>query len=272
TFEYWGGGANTRYVLADDPLKFYLGSATGTGVTGLPLDAGSRALATGGSPVLIRLPGGRLVYNAAGSGNVWVNESGRSDGAWKEYQTTSPGAYSRNLQYVEGTGRVSILNNQGTSTLRFAEVDLGHSDGAYYQLVNRRTDQVIGTGNKTNDANIGNGDVPDVRLEAPGSVANGDTQYWHVVTEPNGGVTLLNKAGGRAAAIWTGNATAGQRIGQWVDNSATGSWNLVKTSDGFYRLQSVKNTSLYLTGASAGAPLTLQNAVSDGSQDWELVQ
>ncbi|MDX2936620.1 hypothetical protein P1P92_29995, partial [Streptomyces ipomoeae] len=32
TFEYWGGGANTRYVLADDPLKFYLGSATGTGV------------------------------------------------------------------------------------------------------------------------------------------------------------------------------------------------------------------------------------------------
>jgi hypothetical protein len=50
-----------------------------------------------------------------------------------------------------------------------------------------------------------------------------------VVTEPHGGVTLLNKSGGRAAAIWTGNATVGQRIGQWVDNSATGSWNLVKT-------------------------------------------
>ncbi|MFF7167059.1 RICIN domain-containing protein [Streptomyces sp. NPDC008086] len=272
TFEYWAGGANTRYVVADDPLKFHLGSATGTGVTSLPLDAGSRALATGGSPVLIRLPGGRLVYNAAGSGNVWVNESGRSDGAWKEYQTTSPGAYSRNLQYVEGTGRISVLNNQGTSTLRFAEVDLGHSDGAYYQLVNRRTDQVIGTGNKTNDANIGNADVPDVRLEAPGSVANGDTQYWHVVTEPNGGVSLLNKAGGRAAAIWTGNATVGRRIGQWVDNSATGSWNLIETADGFYKLQSVKNTSLYLTGATAGAPLTLQNAATDGSQDWELVR
>ncbi|MFE7271906.1 RICIN domain-containing protein [Streptomyces sp. NPDC057623] len=272
TFEYWAGGANTRYVLADDPLKFHLGSATGTGVTALPLDAGSRALATGGSPVVIRLPGGRLVYNAAGSGNVWVNESGRSDGTWKEYQTTSQAGYSRNLQYVEGTGRVSVLNNQGTSTLRFAEVDLGRSDGAYYQVVNRRTDQVIGTGNKTNDANIGNSDVPDVRLEAPGSAANGDTQYWHVTTEPNGGVTLLNKSGGRAAAVWTGNATVGQRIGQWVDNSATGSWNLVKTADGFYKLQSVRNTSLYLTGATAGAPLTLQNAVDDGSQDWELVQ
>ncbi|MBK3642104.1 RICIN domain-containing protein [Streptomyces sp. MBT33] len=272
TYEYWGGGANTRYQIANSPLEFFKGSATGTGVDTLPVDTGSHTLATGGSPVLIRLPGGRLVYNAAGSGNVWVNDSGRSDGTWKEYQTTSQAGYSRNLQYVDGTGRIVILNNQGTSTLKFAEVDLGHTNGAYYQLVNRKTDQVIGTGNKTNDANIGNADVPDVRLEAPGSAGNADTQYWHVTTEPNGGVSLLNKSGGRSAAIWTGNATAGQKIGQWVDNSATGSWNLVKTSDGFYKLQSVKNTSLYLTGASAGTQLTLQTALTDGSQDWELVQ
>ncbi|MET9383335.1 RICIN domain-containing protein [Streptomyces sp. NPDC002928] len=272
TFEYWGGGANTRYVIADNPLQFYRSSATGDAVTSLPVDTGSRPLATGGSPVVIRLPGGRLVYNAAGSGNVWVNESGRSDGVWKEYQTTSKAGYSRNLQYVDGTGRIVILNNQGTSTIAYAEVDLGQSDGAYYQLVNRKTDQVIGTGGKTNDANIGNGDVPDVVLEDPGSVANPDTQYWHVVTEPNGGVTLLNKSGGRAAAIWTGNATAGQRIGQWVDNSATGSWNLITTADGFYKLQSVKNTNLFLTGTSDGAPLTLQNAATDGSQEWELIQ
>ncbi|MGW2610635.1 RICIN domain-containing protein [Streptomyces mirabilis] len=272
TFEYWGGGANTRYVVADNPLQFYRGSPTGEAVTSLPVDTGSRPLATGGSPVVIRLPGGRLVYNAAGSGNVWVNESGRSDGTWKEYQTTSKAGYSRSLQYVDGTGRIAILNNQGTSTIAYAEVDLGQSGGAYYQLVNRRTGQVIGTGNKTNDANIGNADVPDVVLEAPGSAANPDTQHWHVVTEPNGGVTLLNKSGGRAAAVWTGNATAGQRIGQWVDNSATGSWNLVKTTDGFYKLQSVRNTNLYLTGPSDGAPLTLENALTDGSQDWELVQ
>ncbi|MFF4506791.1 RICIN domain-containing protein [Streptomyces sp. NPDC001401] len=272
TYEYWGGGANTRYRIADNPLEFYRGSPTGDAVTSLPVDTGSRPLATGGSPVLIRLPGGRLVYNAAGSGDVWVNESGRSDGVWKEYQTTSRAGYSRSLQYDEDTGRIVILNNQGTSTLAYAEVDLGHSQGPYYQLVNRRTDQVIGTGGKTNDANLGNADVPDVRLESPGSVADTDTQYWHVVTEPNGGVTLLNKSGGRAAAIWTGNATAGQRIGQWVDNSSTGSWNLVRTTDGFYRLQAVKNTNLYLTGASAEAPLTLQNAVTDGSQDWELVE
>ncbi len=272
TYEYWGGGANTRYLLADNPLDFYRSSATGDAVTSLPVDTGSHPLATGGSPVVIRLPGGGLVYNAAGSGNVWVNKSGRSDGVWKEYQTTSRAGYSRDLQYVDGTGRIAILNNQGTSTIAYAEVDLGRSKGAYYRLVNRKTGQVIGTGGKSNDANIGNGDVPDVVLEARGSAADRDTQYWHVVTEPGGGVTLLNKAGGRAAAIWTGNATVGQRIGQWVDNSATGSWNLVKTGDGFYRLQAVKNTSLYLTGASDGASLTLQNTAADGSQEWKLVR
>ncbi|WP_262058799.1 RICIN domain-containing protein [Streptomyces sp. STR69] len=272
TFEYWGGGANTRYAIADDPLKFFRGTQTGMSVGSLPVVAGSRPLTGGGSPVVIQLPDGRLVYNASSSGDVWVNESGRSDGVWTEYQTTSPAGYSRNLQYVDGTGRIAILNNQGTSTIAYAEVDLGDSDGAYYRLVNRKTGQVIGTGNRTNDANLGNGNVPDVVLEDTGAAADPDTEYWHVVTEPQGGTTLLNKSGGRAAAIWTGNATVGQKIGQWVDNSGTGSWNLVKTSDGFYTLQSVKNTSLYLTGATAGAQLTLQNALTDGSQDWKLVR
>ena len=32
----------------------------------------------------------------------------------------------------------------------------------------------------------------------------------------------------------------GQKIGQWVDNSATGSWNPIETDDGFHKLQSVK--------------------------------
>lgn len=77
------------------------------------------------------------------------------------------------------------------------------------------------------------------------------------------------KSGGQAAAIWTGNATVGQRIGQWVDNSAADSWKLIKTDDGFHRLQSVKNPILYLTGTSDGAPVTLQNAAADGSQEWE---
>ncbi|TDT98066.1 hypothetical protein EDD99_6279 [Streptomyces sp. 846.5] len=272
TYEYWGGGTNVRYKVSDSPLDFRRDTSAGQAVTSLPVDAGSQSLATGGSPVIIRLPNGRLAYNAAGSGDIWVDGSGRSDGTWTEYQAPLGAGYSRDLQYVAGTGRLVILRNQGVSTLAYAEVDLGHSTGAYYQLVNRKTGQVIGTGGHTNDANLGNGNVPDVVLENAGATSNPDTQYWHIATEPQGGVTLLNKAGGRAAAIWTGNATVGQQLGQWVDNSATGSWNLVKSAHGYYELQAVKNTALYLTGASAGAPLTLQYAASDGSQEWKLLR
>lgn len=211
TYEYWGGGSNIRYKIVDDPLKFYA-AGDDAEIAALPVDPGSHILATGGSPVTIRLPDGRLVYNSNGSGNVWVNESGRSDGTWKEYQTPLGSGYSRNLQYVEGTGRIAILRNQGESTIAYGEVDLGRSQGAYYQLVNRKTGQVIGTG----------------------------------------------------------NATVGQRIGQWVDDSEAGSWKLIKADDGYYKFQAVRNANVYLTGDSEGAALTLANAADDGSQDWRL--
>lgn len=271
TYEYWGGGDNVRYKIAGNPLQFYsVGGAAGTGISSLPVTAGSAALTQGGSPVLVQLPGGRLIYNAAGSGAVWMNSSGSSTGSWTEYQTTVPGAYSRNLTYDASTGRVVILANQGTSTIINADIDFGHSAGTYEQIVNKLTGQVIGTHNNTTDANLGNGNAPDVELENAGSAANPDTQYWHVTSKP-GGVALLNESGGRAAEIWGGAATAGAGIGQWVDNTSTGLWNMVALSDGDYEFQSTGNTSLYLTGASAGAALTLQTATSNGSQEWQLV-
>lgn len=272
TFEFWGGGDNVRYKISDSPLTFWsVGGAAGTGIGSLPVSPGSHPPAQGGSPVIVRLPDGRLVYNAGGSGDVWMNAGGRSDGVWTEYQTTLPAGYSRNLTYEQDTGRLSVLGNRGTSTIVYADLDLGHSAGPYQRIVNRRTGQVIGTGNHTDDANLGNGDVPDVALEAAGSASDGDTQFWHVVTKPDGAVTLLNESGGRAAAIWTGNATAGQRIGQWVDDTPNGLWKPVRTSDGYVRFQSAADPALYLTGTSAGAPLTLQNGTDDGSQDWRLV-
>jgi len=274
TYEYWGGGANIRYKIATSPLDFRsTGGQAGAEIGGLPVSGGSGALATGGSPVLIGLPDGRIVYNAAGSASVWVNETGSSTGTWTRYQTNIGAGYSRTLQYVEGTGRVVIL--QGTwggaasaAIIRFGEVDLGDSDGAYQQLVNRQTGQVLGTGGNVTDANIGNGDVPDVVLEDAGATAVPDTQYWHLATKGGNSVTLLNKSGGRAAGIWTGSATAGQRIGQWVDDTATGTWNLVATSGGYYRFQSTANPSLYLTGGSEGAAATLQPLTANGSQEW----
>ncbi|MGN7862368.1 Ig-like domain repeat protein [Microbacterium sp. 22303] len=279
TYEYWGGGSNVRYKFASDPLSFGRDNdPAGSAITGLPFTAGSKALATGGSPVIIGLPDGRIAYNASSSGDIWVNGSGRSDGTWTEYQTTVGAGYSRPLQYVAGTGRISIL--QGTwggatssSIIRYGEVDLGHSDGAYYRIVNRKTGQVIGTTNNTTDANIGNRDIPDVRLEDAGSAQNTDTQLWHITTKNDGNVMLLNKSGGRAASIWTGNATQGQRIGQWVDNVPNGLFKLFTKSNGVVYFQSVQNPSLYLTGSGAGASLTLQPSDGGaGAQDWTLVQ
>lgn len=276
TFEYFGGGQNVRYKTTTDPLRFFAdGDPNGEEIGRLPVDAGSRRLATGGSPVVMTLPDGRIVYNAAGSGSIWVND-GASWGTWTEYQTTLGGGYSRNLQYVAGTGRVVVLQSTwggaaAQPVIRHADVDLGRSIGEYVQLVNRRTGQVVGTGSSTNDANLGNGDQPDVRLEDVDSAAEPATQYWHVTTKPDGTVTLLNKSGGRAAAIWTGSAQAGQRIGQWVDDQAAGVWTVVPASDGHVRFRSTADGSLYLTAAAPGAPLTLQTSATDGSQEWRLV-
>jgi hypothetical protein len=275
TYEYWGGGTNVRYRLADDPLKFYPNSVTDLPITSLPVPSGGHTLSTSGSPVLVTLPDGRILYNANSSGSIWVNESGKSDGTWKEYQTPVTNGYSRNLQYVEGTGRVVILQadfGTGYGPIRFGEVDLGRStQSAYSTLVNRLTGQVLSpdTG-KTQDANL-TGNVADLVLKAQS--ATDDSQRWHLTTTGSN-VTLLNKTGGRSVAIWTGTATAGQKLAQWVDDGATDKqWTLVAaTTSGYYKLRSVRNTSLYMTGATAGGSVTLASSVDDGSQDWQLVQ
>ncbi|WP_374008481.1 RICIN domain-containing protein [Leifsonia sp. LS-T14] len=276
TYEYWGGGDNIRYKIADDPLRFFAdGNAAGTPISSLPVTTSGK-LAQGGSPVLIRLPDGRLAYNAAGSSDVWVNASGSSTGAWKEYKTSVAAGYSRDLQYVQGTGRIEILQatwgNGSIGPVHFGEVDLGNSDGAYYTLVNRKTGQSLSTdANKTQDANF-TGDVPDLITWAD-NPAN-DTQRWHVVHKGST-VTLLNKAGGRAVGIWQGSAVAGAKLTQWVDDGGTDKlWNLIPSTDGYVKLQSVKNTALYVSGATANGSATVAAAVAAGdlSEDWKLVQ
>lgn len=272
TYEYWGGGTNVRYRISDDPTKFF--SATDAAITSLPVPSGGATLSTGGSPVVLPMPDGRIVYNASGSGDVWVNESGLSTGAWKQYKTTMPGGYSRNLQYVDGTGRVLILqaawSGGSVGPVKYAEVDLGRSDGAYYSLVNRLTGQVLATASgKTQDASL-TGNTPDIVLSAANSTS--DTRRWHL-TAKGGNVTLLNRAGGRAAAIWTGTATAGQKLAQWVDDGATDKqWTLASSTSGYYKLRSVINPSLYMTGSTAGGSVTVAASTTDGSQDWQLVQ
>jgi hypothetical protein len=75
----------------------------------LPVTPGSGALACGAAPVLVRMPNGLILFNAAGSGDVWTNASGSSSGAWTQQHTTMAPAYSRSLSYVPYTGRVEIV-------------------------------------------------------------------------------------------------------------------------------------------------------------------
>jgi hypothetical protein len=282
TYEYFGGGDDVHYKIGDDPLRFFaVGDADGDDISRLPVPSGGATLSRGGSPVLTTLADGRIVYNAAGNGSVWVNESGRSDGAWKQYQTPLAPGYSRALQAVQGTNRILVLQaawaGGSTGPVRYAEVDLGRSTGAYYSLVNRLTGQVLTPdAGKTQDANL-TGDAPDLVLRDRDAAS--DVQRWHL--EPKGSnVTLLNKAGGRAAAIWTGNATAGQRLAQWVDDGATDKqWTLVSTSDGYYTIRSVKNSSLVMTGATRSGAVDLQapvdassNAAANDAQEWLPVE
>jgi hypothetical protein len=266
TYEYWGGGANVRYKIASNPLQFYTtGGGAGTGISSLP-----GGLALGGSPVLISRPDGSLVYNAAGSGDVWVNANGRSDGTWKQYHTAMPAGYSRNLQYVSGTGLISILQAPwGTGPVSYGEVDLGNSSGTYYALVNRASGQVLSPqAGKTQDA-VFTGDTPDIITQARNDANAG--QWWHLAAKGSS-VTLLNKGGGRAAGIWQGSTSAGAKLTQWVDDNGTDKlWNLVAASGGYYKLQSVKNTALYATATTAGGAVDVEAATTSNAQQWQLV-
>jgi hypothetical protein len=279
TYEYWGGGSTVRYRMGDDPLTFY--AAHDDAIGALPVPSGGSGLATGSSPVLSAMPDGRIVYNSYSTGNVWVNESGRSDGTWKEYRTPVAAGYSRELQYVQGTGRMLILQASwaggSIGPVTYGEVDLGHSDGAYYTLVNRRTGQALGPqADKTQDADL-TGGTPDL-ITKPVS-AGDDTQRWHL-TEKGDKVTLLNKAGGRAAGIWGGTPTAGRQLTQWADDGATDKqWTLKAGADGYYKLSAAGNKDVYMTAAGAGGAVTVQAAIdastdasADDSQEWRLVR
>ncbi|WP_082092121.1 PxKF domain-containing protein [Demequina pelophila] len=277
TFEYFGGGWNTRMKICDDLLKCD------------PSDLGKTAPGVaGGSPVLLGLPDGRIVYNDADRGEIMVNESGLSTeeapapyggGGWKSYLTTVDAGYSRNLQYVEETGQLLVIQASWTapgtaSPITFAHVDIGYSAGPYFSIVNRKTGQVISTeADKTQDA-IFTGDQPDI-VTWDDNPAN-DTQRWHVVPNGDGTVSFLNKAGGRALGVWTGNVTQGQNQAQWVHNGGTDQkWNLIPTDDGYFRIQSAQDTDLYLSGWNAYSRTdvwTLLEGDDVHAEEWRFEQ
>ncbi|WP_086661876.1 RICIN domain-containing protein [Lentzea kentuckyensis] len=215
------------------------------------LDGGT-TIDHGGSPMVITLPNGRLVYNSHGSGDVRVN-TGNGSGPWTPVRTTMPTGYSRMLQPVAGTGRVLILSVEGfwvnaRNTVRYGDVDLGNSAGAYYKLVNRQTGKVL----DTLQASLQDG--ADLVQWADNGGAN---QQWHVTDTGNGYRTLFNRNSGRVLSIWGTSTADNARAVQWVENAgADQQWQLVPVG-AYYRL---------VARHSGNALSVLDSAGSDGTQ------
>jgi hypothetical protein len=265
TYEYWGGGDNVRYKIASDPLHFYqVGGAAGTGIASLPVTSGSAAPAQGGSPVLLRLPNGRILFNAAGSGDVWTNAGGSSTGSWTQQHTTMPSAYSRSLTYIPATGRVEIVG--GTTTIRYADIDFGNSTGAYYKLVNVNSGKNLG---------VWSADLLDGQNVVQWTDNGSADQLWHVTDLGNGYDTLLDKNSGRELGIWQGGTSSGAKAVQWVQNGSNDQqWQLVAVGSDYELKNRNSGLALSVSGASTsdGAQVDQETYTGAASQLWSLVK
>ncbi|GAA3621466.1 hypothetical protein GCM10022419_128900 [Nonomuraea rosea] len=265
TYEYFGGGDNVRYKISSNPLNFFsVGGAAGSNITALPIGSGSPVLATGGSPVIVRLPGGRLMFNAAGSGDVWVNPTGSSTGAWTRQRTTIEPGYFRNLTYLPRTGRVLIVT--GFGILRHADIDFGRSAGPYYKLVNRQSGKVL----DTFDADLADG-ANLVQWADNG----GFNQHWHVTDVGGGYRTLFNRNSGRTLSIWQTGTADGADAVQWVQNNGGDQqWELVPAGS-YYKIKarhSGKVLSVWQGATTDGARVVQWTDNGGLDQQWQLLQ
>ena len=233
------------------------------------LDGGT-TIDHGGSPMVITLPNGRLVYNSHGSGDVRVN-TGNGSGPWTPVRTTMPTGYSRMLQPVAGTGRVLILSVEGfwvneRNAVRYGDVDLGHSAGAYYKLVNRQTGKVLDTLQSSLQ------DGADLVQWTDNGGAN---QQWHVTDTGNGYRTLFNRNSGRVLSIWGTSTADNARAVQWVENAgADQQWQLVPVG-AYYRLvarHSGNALSVLDSSGSDGAQIVQRAYNGSLDQQWRLVR
>ncbi|WP_228010239.1 RICIN domain-containing protein [Nonomuraea phyllanthi] len=264
TYEYFGGGDNVRYKISSNPLTFFaVGGEAGTNISALPVTSGSPALVTGGSPVIIRLPDGRLLYNAAAGGDVWVNPSGSSTGAWTRQHTTMQGAYFRNLTPVPRTGRVLIVG--GFDTIRHADIDFGRSAGAYYKLINRKSGKAL-------DAY--RADLQDGAQLVQWADNGGYNQHWHVTDVGGGYRTLFNRNSGRTVSIWQTSTADGANAVQWVENNGGDQqWELIPAGS-YYKIRarhSGKVLSVWEGATTDGARVVQWTDNGGLDQQWQLV-
>lgn len=224
---------------------------------------------TGGSPYNTVLPGGKLIYNSYGSSDILVNTA-NGTGAWTRVKTPIEAGYSRTLQYVSGSGRVLIMSCGGfwqgvVNTIRYADVDLGHSAGTYDKLVNRKSGKVLG---------VNGGNLADGASLVQWTDTGADDQAWHMTTV--GGATVLgNRGSGRVAGVYQSGTADGAQVVQWLDTGAADQhWQVVQ--DGSYvKLRNVNSGKvLGVLGGSTADGAQVVQWTDNGSldQQWQIVQ
>jgi hypothetical protein len=251
------GGYPNNFKISSNPESW---NATDLGTT----------IDSGGNPYIITLPNGRLAYNSGNSTDIRINTNNGA-GPWTPTKTIMPWGYTRQLQYVRGTGRVLILSLDsfltGTpNTLYFGDVDLGNSAGAYYKLVNRNSGKVL----DVNGANLQDG-----ANVVQWSDNGGANQHWHVTDIGGGNRTLFNQNSGRALGILQGNTADGANAVQWVENyNQDQQWRLVPAG-AYYKIVNVNSGKVLgvLNGSTAdGAQVVQWSDAGALDQQWRLVQ
>ncbi len=205
-----------------------------------------------------------LMYNAAGSGDVWISPSGSSTGTWTRQYTTIEAGYSRNLTYVPRTGRVLIVS--GAGTVRHADIDFGRSVGAYYKLVNRQSGKAL---------DVYGADLADGANLVQWADNGGFNQHWHVTDTGDGYRTLLNRNSGRAVSI-DGRSTAdAARALQWVHNAGHDQALRLEPVGACYEIR-IRHSGKLLTVASGSTADDAQVIQWPGQnlveQQWSLVR
>lgn len=227
-FESFSKGLHVRYKVSSDPLRFFaVGGAEGTDTNELPVTAGSGVVPGNGSPVLVRLADGRIMYNSGGSGNVWIND-GTSTGAWTERQTTMPAGYSRALQPLNGTNRVLILGNDGPSTIKYGDMTLNVlNSNPLERIVNRNSGLALDTFR----ASVSNGG--DVVQWAYNGGAN---QQWQLQDAGNGYSRIVNRNSSQCLDVLQNSTADGANVVQWTCNGGENQqWQVQDAGNGLVR-------------------------------------
>jgi hypothetical protein len=231
---------------------------------------GGTTIDNGGSPFITKLPNGRLAYNSYGSTDIRINTNNGA-GAWTPVHTAMPRGYSRMLQYVSGTGRVLILSIEGfwvgaRNSVYYGDVDLGHSAGPYYKLVNRNSGKAL----DVYQANLQDG----ARL-VQWADNGGHNQHWHVTDVGGGYRTLFNRNSGRVLSIGGGDTANGANAIQWVElNVGDQQWQLVPVGSYYKIVDRHAGKVLSVGGGSTadGAQVIQWSDTGGLDQQWQLIQ